>query len=202
VLHLGTDGAGSLRIPAAFTGVFGIKPSFGQVAAYPAVLLSVLAHHGPITATVEDAALMLSVIAQPNARDMTAWNRPAPDFTAGLDDGVRGLRVAFSARLGHVDALDPDIEAGARQAARALEEQGALVEEADLPLERALELIRAMWWPVAAAVADGAPRWIRAFWRLPRAAEHSPSATISPPIPRAPSCIRRCGASTNATICC
>jgi aspartyl-tRNA(Asn)/glutamyl-tRNA(Gln) amidotransferase subunit A len=166
VLHLGTDGAGSLRIPAAFTGVFGMKPSFGQVPIYPAVLLNVLSHQGPITRTVTDAALMLSVIAQPDARDMAAWNTPAPDFSQGLNDGVRGLRVAFSARLGqrlgHVETLDPEIEAAARKAARALEEQGAVVEEADPPLARALELIRAMWWPVAAAVVDMVPQAARA----------------------------------------
>ena len=162
VLHLGTDGAGSLRIPAAFTGVFGMKPSFGQVPVYPALMLNVLSHQGPITRTVADAALMLSVIAQPDARDMAAWNTPAPDFSAGLDDGVRGLRVALSPRLGHVAALDPEIEAAARQAARVLEQQGALVEEADPPLERAPDLIRAMWWPVADGDrrygAGGAPR--------------------------------------------
>ena len=96
LLHLGTDGAGSLRIPAAFTGVFGMKPSFGQVPVYPPSMLNVLAHQGPITRTVADAAAMLSVIAQPDARDTTAWNTPAPDFTAGLERGVRGLRIALS----------------------------------------------------------------------------------------------------------
>ncbi len=157
VLHLGTDGAGSLRIPAAFTGVFGMKPSFGQVPVYPALLLNVLSHQGPITRTVADAALMLSVIAQPDARDMAAWNTPAPDFTPALDDGVRGLRIAWSPRLGHVTTLDAQIEAAAHQAARALQEQGAIVEAADPPLERARDLIRAMWWPVAAAIVDAVP---------------------------------------------
>src|SRR6185312_2361344 len=93
VLHLGTDGAGSIRIPAAFTGVFGIKPSYGRVAAYPASPFGVLAHQGPLTRSVGDAALMLSVIGAPDMRDSTAWNTPAPDYTAGLDEGVRGLRV-------------------------------------------------------------------------------------------------------------
>ena len=162
LLHLGTDGAGSLRIPAAFTGVFGMKPSFGLVPIYPALLLNVLSHHGPITRTVGDAALMLSVIAQPDVRDMAAWNRQAPDFSAGLDEGVRGLRVAFSARLGHVETLDPQIEVAARKAARVLEEQGAVVEETDPPLGRALDLIRAMWWPVAAAIVDAVPAVRRA----------------------------------------
>ena len=154
VLHLGTDGAGSLRIPAAFTGVFGMKPSYGLVAAHPPSALNVLAHQGPITRKVADAAAMLSVIAQPDARDMTAWNAPPPDFSAGLDAGVRGLRVAFSARLGQDFKLDPEIEAAARTAAHVLEAQGAIVEEADPPLAHTREMIQAMWWPVMTMLAD------------------------------------------------
>ena len=157
VLHLGTDGAGSLRIPAAFTGVFGMKPSFGRVPIYPAVLLNVLSHHGPIARTVEDAALMLSVIAQPDARDMAAWTTPAPDFSQGLDEGVRGLRVAFSVTLGYAKNLDPEIEAATHKAARVLEQQGAIVEEADPSLAGAPDMIRAMWWPTAAAIVDTVP---------------------------------------------
>jgi aspartyl-tRNA(Asn)/glutamyl-tRNA(Gln) amidotransferase subunit A len=157
VLHLGTDGAGSLRIPAAFTGVFGFKPSYGLVPTFPLSPLNVLAHQGPITRTVADAALMLSVIAQPDARDMTAWNTPPPDFSTGLNAGVRGLRVAFSARLGQSFALDPEIEAAARKAAHALEEQGAIVEEADPPLDRTRDMIQAMWWPVMTAMAASLP---------------------------------------------
>ncbi|HEY1473924.1 MAG TPA: amidase [Pseudolabrys sp.] len=154
VLHLGTDGAGSLRIPAAFTGVFGMKPSFGRVPVYPASPLNVLSHQGPITRTVADAALMLSVIAQPDTRDMAAWNTPAPDFSAGLEDGVRGLRIAFSARLGQGFALDPEIEAATRKAADMLEAQGAMVAEADPPLDRARAMIQAMWWPVMTALVE------------------------------------------------
>jgi aspartyl-tRNA(Asn)/glutamyl-tRNA(Gln) amidotransferase subunit A len=154
VLHLGTDGAGSLRIPAAFTGVFGMKPSFGQVPTFPPSALNVLAHQGPITRSVADAALMLSVIAQPDARDMAAWNAPAPDFSAGLDDGVHGLRVALSMRLGHVEALDPEIEEAVRKAARVLQEQGAIVDKADPPLAHTADMIRAMWWPVMTGLVD------------------------------------------------
>ena len=121
-------------------------------------MLNVLAHQGPIARTVADAVLMLSVIAQPDARDMAAWNAPAPDFTAGLDEGVRGLRIALSPRLGqgpgHVKLLDPQIEAAVRQAARALEEQGALVEEADPPLGDTSDLIRKMWWPVMTGIVE------------------------------------------------
>ena len=136
VLHLGTDGAGSLRIPAAFTGVFGMKPSYGLVPTYPPSPLNVLAHQGPITRTVADAALMLSVIAQPDARDMTAWNSPAPDFSAGLDAGVRGLRVAFSAAARAERSRSTPRSRRRRARWRALlEEQGAIVEEADPPLD-------------------------------------------------------------------
>ncbi len=158
LLHLGTDGAGSLRIPASFTGVFGFKPSFGRVPAYPPSLLNVLAHQGPIARCVDDAAAMLSVIARPDARDMAGWNTTPPDFTVGLNDGVRGLRIALSLRLGSGETLDPEIEAAILKVARALEGQGAIVEEADPPLGRATELIRTMWWPVVAGmVAAVAP---------------------------------------------
>jgi aspartyl-tRNA(Asn)/glutamyl-tRNA(Gln) amidotransferase subunit A len=157
LMHLGTDGAGSLRIPAAFSGVFGMKPSFGRVAVYPAMLLTVLSHQGPITRTVADAAAMLSVIAQGDERDMATWNARGQDFTQGLDDGVNGLRVALSMRLGFIEQLDPDIERGVGAVARALEAQGAIVEEADPPLQGALDHIRAMWWPVAAAIVASVP---------------------------------------------
>jgi aspartyl-tRNA(Asn)/glutamyl-tRNA(Gln) amidotransferase subunit A len=157
VLHLGTDGAGSLRIPAAFTGVTGFKPSYGLVPAYPPSPFNVLAHQGPIARRVADAALMLSVISGPDARDMTAWNSPPGDFTAGLDDGVRGLRVALSPRLGGVARPTAEIEAAVRKAARVLEEQGASVEEADPPVGGAVEIIQALWWTGAAAVVDSMP---------------------------------------------
>jgi aspartyl-tRNA(Asn)/glutamyl-tRNA(Gln) amidotransferase subunit A len=162
LMHLGTDGAGSLRIPASFTGVFGMKPSFGRVPVYPAPLLTVLSHQGPITRTVADAAAMLSVIAQGDEHDMTASNVRAQDFTEGLEGGVKDLRVALSMRLGHVDRLDPDIERAVGEVARALEAQGAIVEEADPPLDRSLDYIRAMWWPVAAAIVDAVPAERRA----------------------------------------
>src|SRR5215475_4492805 len=130
-MHIGTDGAGSIRIPAAFTGVFGIKPSFGRVAAYPASPFSILAHVGPLTRTVTDAALMLTVIGGPDERDNMAWNTPVPDFRVGLDDGVRGLRVAWSPRLGYVQKLHPEVEAATRKAAQAFADFGAIVEEVD-----------------------------------------------------------------------
>ncbi len=161
-LHIGTDGAGSIRIPAAFTGVFGIKPSFGRVAAYPASPFSILAHLGPLTRTVADAALMLSVIGQPDVRDMTAWNTPAPDFRIGLDDGVRGLRVAWSPRLGYVKKLHPEVEAATAKAAQAFAELGAIVEEADPGFAEPYDTIMTIWGGVSAVVVGAVPEQNRA----------------------------------------
>ena len=156
-LHLGTDGAGSIRIPAAFTGVFGIKPSYGRVPAYPASPFGVLAHTGPLTRTVGDAALMLSVIAQPDPRDMTAWNTPAPDFRIGLDEGVAGLRIAWSPRLRHVTTLDPQVEKAAAAAAQVFADLGAIVETADPDLPDTKQQIKAFWGAISSVVVDGIP---------------------------------------------
>ena len=157
-LHIGTDGAGSIRIPAAFTGVFGIKPSFGRVPAYPASPFSVLAHLGPLTRTVTDGALMLSVIGQPDERDMAAWNTRAPDYRIGLDDGVRGLKIAWSPRLGHVDKVDPDVAAATAEAAQVFAGLGAVVEEADPGFAEPLAMINAIWCAVSAAIVDAMPK--------------------------------------------
>jgi aspartyl-tRNA(Asn)/glutamyl-tRNA(Gln) amidotransferase subunit A len=156
-LHLGTDGAGSIRIPAAFTGVFGIKPSFGRVATYPASPFSALAHQGPITRTVDDAALMLTVIAEPDERDMTAWNTLPPDFRIGLNAGMRGLRIAWSPRLGYVKKLDPGVEAVTAKAAAVFAELGAKVEAADPGFAEPIDMIRTIWGAVSATIVDAVP---------------------------------------------
>ena len=156
-LHLGTDGAGSIRIPASFSGIFGIKPSFGRVPAYPASPFTMLAHIGPLTRTVTDAAVMLSVIGEPDLRDMAAWNTPAPDFRIGLENGVRGLRIAFSPRLGYVQKIDPEIEQAVAAAVRVFEELGAQVEEVDPKLPDSADMIRTLWYAVCAHIVDATP---------------------------------------------
>jgi len=161
-LHIGTDGAGSIRIPAAFTGVFGIKPSYGRVAAFPASPFSILAHVGPLTRSVADAALMLSVIGGPDERDMTAWDTPTPDYRVGLEDGVRGLRVAWSPRLGYVKKVHPDVEAATKKAAQAFSDLGAIVEEADPGFAEPYEMIMTLWGAVSAMIVAAAPESDRA----------------------------------------
>src|SRR5438128_4473055 len=105
-LAVGTDGGGSIRIPCSFTGLFGIKPSFGRVPAWPLSPFGTVAHVGSMTRSVTDAALMLNVLALPDARDWHALPYDGGDYREGLEDGVRRLRIAFSPDLGYakVDA--------------------------------------------------------------------------------------------------
>ena len=127
-LQVATDGGGSIRNPAAINGVFGFKPTFGRVAGYPHN--GTLFHIGPITRTVTDAALLLNVIAQPDARDWTSLPSDGRDWTAGLDGGVKGLRIAYSRTLGYIQ-VDPGVAAVVDRAVARLAELGVIVEEAD-----------------------------------------------------------------------
>ncbi len=113
-LHFGTDGGGSIRIPAGFTGVVGIKPSFGRVPAYPSSPFGTVAHIGPITRTVADAALMLTALSESDARDWYALPHDAIDYRAELGGNLAGLRVAFSPTLGG-HKVDPEIAAWSKQ---------------------------------------------------------------------------------------
>jgi aspartyl-tRNA(Asn)/glutamyl-tRNA(Gln) amidotransferase subunit A len=147
-VHLGTDGGGSIRIPAAFTGCFGIKPTRARVPAFPASPLGTMAHVGPLTRTVADAALALTVIAAPDARDVYAWITPASDFRDGLEAGVRGLRIAYSPRLGFAPRVHPEVEVAVAAAARTFESLGALVEEADPDFGGdPIPVWDTFWWP-------------------------------------------------------
>ena len=129
-LAIGTDGGGSIRIPAGFSGVFGIKPSFGRVPTYPASGHDQLSHPGPLTRTVADAALMLQVIAGPHESDRFSLEAPPAPYLARLHEGVKGLRVAWSPDLGYAK-VHPEVRAIAERAARAFQELGCTVEEVD-----------------------------------------------------------------------
>lgn len=157
VFHLGTDGAGSIRIPAGFCGVFGIKASYGRVPAHPPSPFAIVSHVGPLTRTVRDAALMLAIIAAPDPRDITATTQPAPDYRVGMEDGVRGLRIGWSPRLGYVETLDPEVEALSAAAARAFEELGATVEQADPTFDDPIDTLNTLWHVGAWSVLRGIP---------------------------------------------
>lgn len=129
-LHVGTDGGGSIRLPAANSGVVGFKPTFGRVAGYPSAHIGTLFHVGPLARTVGDAALLLRVIARPDPRDWHALPGAASDWLNDIDQGVAGLRIAFSPTLGYAK-VDPEVAAIVARAAKAFAELGATVEEVD-----------------------------------------------------------------------
>jgi aspartyl-tRNA(Asn)/glutamyl-tRNA(Gln) amidotransferase subunit A len=145
--HVGSDGAGSIRIPCAFTGLFGIMPGIGRVPAYPASPFGVLARLGPITRKVEDGALMLRIMAGADSRDIFHDGQAAPVYSAELGKGLRGLRIGWSPTLGFVDRLHPDVLAATEKAAQRLTEFGAIVEEADpgFSREAAYGPLRILW---------------------------------------------------------
>jgi len=145
-LALGTDGAGSIRIPSTFCGIPGIKPSFGRVPAFPLSPFGTVAHLGPHARSVEDLALMLTVISRPDARDWTSLPFDPRDYRVGLEDGVRGLQVAISPALGYVRNVDPEVAAAVRAAALAFEALGAHVDEIDPGFANPEEITTKLWF--------------------------------------------------------
>ena len=137
-LAQGGDGAGSIRIPAAFAGIFGHKPSFGRVP-YPGSSPGLLAHTGPMTRTVRDAALMLDVMAGPDASDRYSLSN-APSFAEDIEGGIAGLRVAWSLDLGYAE-VEPEIAELTTAAARKFEDLGCHVEEAHPGLDDPWQII-------------------------------------------------------------
>jgi len=137
-LHLGTDAAGSIRIPAAFTGIVGLKPTHARVPAYPVTPNSGFSHVGPMTRTVGDAALMLTAMLGYDPRDPYALPPDQRDWRINLDNGVNGLRVAYAPTLANAP-VDPRIASIVRDAVHDLADLGALVEEAEPPLAGAMD---------------------------------------------------------------
>lgn len=145
-LAVGTDGAGSIRIPSSFCGIHGLKPSFGRVPAFPLSPMGTVAHIGPHTRSVEDLALMLTVISRPDARDWTSLPYDPRDYRVGLCDGVRGLRVAFSPNLGYVSNVDPEVAAAVRKAAESFAALGAHVDELAPGFANPEEITTKLWF--------------------------------------------------------
>ena len=154
-LAVGTDGAGSVRIPAALCGNVGLKPSFGRVPAYPLSPFGSVAHLGPHTMSVRDAALMMNVLKKPDARDWTSLPPESTDYTVGLEDGIRGMRIAYSPTLGYARNVHPEIAAAVDAGVRQLQALGAHVEQVDPGFDDPLDITTGLWFLGAHTVWSG-----------------------------------------------
>jgi aspartyl-tRNA(Asn)/glutamyl-tRNA(Gln) amidotransferase subunit A len=134
-LHIGTDAGGSVRIPAAWCGLVGLKPTYGRIPQWPASAFASVACAGPMTRTVRDAALMFSVMARYDLRDPFCLQTDGRDWRDGIDDGVARMTVGILRRPGFDAPADVNATSAVEQAARLLSAAGAIVEEAtpDLP---------------------------------------------------------------------
>jgi aspartyl-tRNA(Asn)/glutamyl-tRNA(Gln) amidotransferase subunit A len=130
-LAVGTDAGGSIRIPAAFSGVFGLKPTFGRVALYPPSAFGDVAHVGPMSRTVADAALMLDAMKGPDSRDWYSLPDDGIAYRDRVGDGsLRGKRIALSPTLGYAEPA-PAVREAVEHAAAVFAGLGAIVEPAD-----------------------------------------------------------------------
>jgi len=143
-LHQGSDGAGSIRVPSAFCGIYGFKPSFGRVPMWPISNTDSASHTGPMTRTVADAALMLAVMAGPDDWDRQSLDAPPADYVGRLRESIKGLRVGWSLDLGGL-RVDPEVGQVAKRAAEAFAELGCAVEDVKVSLPDTREMIHLMW---------------------------------------------------------
>ncbi|WP_328831238.1 amidase [Streptomyces sp. NBC_00252] len=153
-LSLGTDGGGSVRIPASFCGIVGLKPTYGRVPLYPASAFGTLSHVGPMARDAADAALLLDVIGVPDARDWSGLDRPPGSYREGLADGVQGLRIAYSPSLGGQVAVRPAVAAAVRRGVERLAALGAYVEETDPDFSDPVDPFHTLWFSGAARVTQ------------------------------------------------
>jgi aspartyl-tRNA(Asn)/glutamyl-tRNA(Gln) amidotransferase subunit A len=160
-LHVGTDAGGSIRIPAAYCGLVGVKPSYGRVPQWPHGAFSAVACAGPMTRDVRDAALMMSAMARHDLRDPVSLpedaSQPRRDWRDGIEEGVAGLRVALVRRMGFDPPLDDEGRAALQVAAKLLEEAGAIVEEADPGLPDTRAVFSRVWGVALARLWNATP---------------------------------------------
>jgi aspartyl-tRNA(Asn)/glutamyl-tRNA(Gln) amidotransferase subunit A len=130
-LAVGTDAGGSIRIPASFSGVFGLKPTFGRVALYPPSAFGDVSHAGPMSRSVADAALMLDAMKGPDSRDWYSLPDDGVSYRRHVgESSMKGKRVALSPTLGYAEPT-PAVRAAVEAAARVFADLGAIVEPAD-----------------------------------------------------------------------
>ena len=157
-LATGGDGGGSIRIPASFNGIYGIKPTQGRVSSYTGVdappAANLCSQQGPMSRTVADSALLLQVMAGYDARDASSMRAPVPDFTAAVANSpilIEGLKMGWSLGWGFA-AVDPEVAVGAEAGAKVFEELGCTVDESDIVLEAPFDT----WYVLSTASAIAA----------------------------------------------
>jgi aspartyl-tRNA(Asn)/glutamyl-tRNA(Gln) amidotransferase subunit A len=142
-LAQGSDGAGSIRIPCSFCGIFGLKPSFGLVPYHPPSSVGDFSHIGPMTRTVADAALLMNVTAGEDPRDRNSWSSGV-DYVKALKGDISGMRIGWSPDLGYA-AIDPAVRRTAEKAAFRFEELGCTIEETNPGLDDPWDIVHIIW---------------------------------------------------------
>jgi aspartyl-tRNA(Asn)/glutamyl-tRNA(Gln) amidotransferase subunit A len=181
-LSIGTDGGGSVRIPAACTGLVGLKATYGRIPAWPASMHGDLANTGPMTRTTRDAALMLNVLKGADVRDPLALPPTDVDFVAGLDRSLKGLKVGLVLKFGDFH-LDPEVEAAILKAADRFRALGCEVVPITPPTENGEtgRIFVAHWFAALQRLLNGAhvhalPVHVQQAVPRRRAGNHSPHA--------------------------
>lgn len=160
-LHLGTDAGGSIRIPAAWCGLVGLKPTYGRVPQWPASAFASVSCAGPMTRSVRDAALMLTAMARYDLRDPFCLPDDARDWRDGIEDGVSGLSVGVLRRPGFDAPVDADGVAAVERAAAILAEAGATVQEAQPDLPDTRLVFGRVWGAALARLVTMLPEQLR-----------------------------------------
>jgi aspartyl-tRNA(Asn)/glutamyl-tRNA(Gln) amidotransferase subunit A len=153
-LGIGSDGGGSIRMPSAFCGTFGLKATHAFVPLYPPGGSGLLSHVGPMTRSVRDCAHLMAAIAVPDPREIFPTQRDPRSWLDGLEDGVAGLRIAFSPAYGAA-SVDPQIAAAVERTVSLLAELGAQVELADPELPECRDAFLVLWDAAMGRIVDG-----------------------------------------------
>ncbi|MYW91289.1 amidase [Amycolatopsis rubida] len=155
-LSVGTDGGGSIRIPASFCGIVGMKPTHGRVPLFPASPFGPLAHAGPMARSVDDTALLLDVLALPDHRDPTGLAPPISAYREAVRRDVRGLIAAYSPTLGFAE-VDPEVAAIVQSAVQSLADAGLQVEQTDPGFADPKDAFDVLWSAGAAKSLEAFP---------------------------------------------